>query len=66
MGEGEIEGNRKRGRRIKMVMQASPAGLHELALSFNEDEDVGVTGENNVLAEKGGWLKLNKITAKEL
>jgi hypothetical protein len=39
MGEGEIEGERNRGRRIKMVIQAFPVGLRELASSFNEDDD---------------------------
>jgi hypothetical protein len=66
MGEGEIEGERNRGRRIKMVTQAFPVGLRELASSFNEDEDAGMTGEKYILGEGGRWLKLNKVTTKEL
>ena len=65
IGEGEIEGERNRGRRIKMVTQAFPVGLRELASSFNEDEDEGMTGEKYILCERGRWLKLNKVTTKE-
>ena len=66
MGEGETEGERNRGLRIKMVIQAFPVGLRELASSFNEDEDAGMTGEKYILGEGGRWLKLSKVTTKEL
>ena len=66
VGEVEIEHDRNRLRRLRMVAQAFPAGLVELASTFNEDNNVDINAGYNIMGENGNWLKLNKITTKEL
>ena len=62
----EIEHDRNRLRRMRMVAHAFLAGLIELASSFNEDSRVGVIAGYNIMGENKNWLDLNKVTSKEL
>ena len=66
VGEVEIEHDRNRLRRLRMVTQAFPAGLVELASNFNEDNNVEINAGDNIMGKNGKWLNLNKITTKEL
>ena len=49
-----------------MVAQAFPAGLIELASSYNEYNNAQVNSVYNIMGENNNWLDLNKVTAKEL
>ena len=64
--EMEIEQNRNKLRRMRMVAQAFPAGLIELASSCNEYNNAQVHSIYNIMGENNNWLDLNKVTAKEL
>ena len=66
VGESEIEHDRNRIRRLRMVTQAFPAGLVELASNFNEDSNVDINTGYNIMSESGAWLNLNKVSTKEL
>ena len=66
LGEIEIEHDRNRLRRMRMVAHAFPAGLIELASSFNEDNNVEMNAGLCLMGENKNWLDLKKITAKEL
>ena len=66
VGEVEIEHDRNRLRRLRMVAQAFPAGLVELASTFNEDNNVDINTRYNIMGENGQWHNLNKVTTKEL
>ena len=55
VGEIEIEHDRNRLRRLRMVSQAFPAGLIELASNFNEDISVDTNVDNNIINECGVW-----------
>ena len=66
IGEIEIEHDRNRLRRLRMVSQAFPTGLIELASNFNENNNVDTNADNEIINECGTWLKLNKVTTKEL
>ena len=66
VGEIEIENDRNRLRRLRMVLQAFPAGLIELASNFNEDNNVDIDILNSIVNENGTWIQLNKISTKEL
>ena len=66
VGELEIEHDRNRLRRLRMVLQAFPAGLVELASTFNEDNNMGTGAEHNIMGENQNWLNLNKVTTKEM
>jgi hypothetical protein len=66
IGEIEIEHDRNRLRRMKMVAHSFPAGLIELASSFNEDNNVEMNAGFCLMGENKNWLDLRKITAKEL
>ena len=49
-----------------MVLNAFPAGLAELASNFNEDNNVDPDVRYSIMGENRNWLKLNKVTTKEL
>ena len=66
VGEIEIEHDRNRLRRLRMVVQAFPAGLVELASSFNEDSNVGTSTGYKIIDESQNWHDLNKLSTKEL
>ena len=66
VGEEEIEHNRNRLRRLRMVLKAFPAGLVELASNFNEDNNADINAGYIIMGENKNWLDLNKITTKEL
>ena len=66
VGEAEIEHDRNRLRRLRMVLQAFPAGLVELATNFNEDNNENTNVRYNIMGENRIWLNLNKVTTKEL
>ena len=61
----EIELDRNRLKRIRMVIQAFPVGLLELESLLSEDEGNN-NYTNNIMGEGGRWISLDKITAKEL
>ena len=66
VGEAEIEHDRNRLRRLRMVLQAFPAGLVELASTFNEDNNIDIDVGYSIIGEHKNWLNLNKVTTKEL
>ena len=66
VGEAEIEHDRNRLRRLRMVIQAFPAGLVQLASTFNDDNNVDTNARYDIMGEKQNWLNLNKVTTKEL
>ena len=66
VGEAEIEHDRNRLRRLRMVLQAFPAGLVELASTFNEDNNLDIDVGYSIIGEHKNWLNLNKVTTKEL
>ena len=66
VGELEIEHDRNRLRRLRMVLQAFPAGLIELASNFNDDNNTDTNVGYNITGENNNWLDLNKVTTKEL
>ena len=66
VGEVEIEHDRNRLRRLRMVLQAFPAGLVELASTFNEDNNVDTGVRYSIMGENQNWLNLNIVTTKEL
>ena len=66
VGEIEIEQDRNRLRRLRMVLQAFPVGLVELASTFNENNNVETNAGYIIMGENKNWLNLNKITAKDL
>ena len=66
VGEVEIEHDRNRLRRLRMVLQAFPAGLVELASTFNEDNNVDTDVRYSIMGENQNWLNLNIVTTKEL
>ena len=66
VGEMEIEHDRNKLNRMRMVAHAFPAGLIELASSFDEYNNVQVNTIYNIIGENNNWLDLYKITAKEL
>jgi hypothetical protein len=66
VGEAEIEHDRNRMRRLRMVLQTFPAGLVELASNFNEDNNVAPDVRYNIMGENKNWLNLTKVTTKEL
>jgi hypothetical protein len=66
VGEAEIEHDRNRLRRLRMVLQAFPAGLIGLASSFNEDNNVDTEVGYSIMGENKNWMNLNKVTTKEL
>ena len=49
-----------------MVSQAFPAGLVELASTFNEDNNINIRAEYSIMGENHNWLDLNKVTTKVL
>ena len=49
-----------------MVLQAFPAGLVELASTFNEDNNVDTDVRYSIMGENQNWLNLNIVTTKEL
>ena len=66
VGEVEIEHDRNRLRRLRMVLQAFPAGLVELASTFNEDNNVDTDVRYSIMGENQNWLNLKIVTTKEL
>ena len=66
VGEVEIEHDRNRLRRLRMVSQAFPAGLVELASTFNEDNNINTRAGYSIMGENQNWLDLNKVTTKVL
>ena len=60
----EIEQDRNRLRRLRMVSQAFPAGLVELASTFHEDNNVDTDVRYNIMDENKKWLNLNKVNTK--
>ena len=66
VGELEIEHDRNRLRRLRMVLQAFPAGVIELASNFNEDNNTDTNVGYKIMGENNNWLDLNKVTTKEL
>ena len=48
-----------------MVLQAFPAGLFELASSFNENESASIeNNDKNIMDENEQWLKLGNVATK--
>ena len=66
VGEVEIEHDRNRLRRLRMVLKAFPVGLVELASSYNEDNNADINAGYIIMGENKNWLDLNKITTKEM
>ena len=66
IGEIEIEHDRNRLRRLRMVLQAFPAGLIELASNFNEYINEDSNADRYIINERGLWLSINKMTTKDL
>ena len=66
VGELEIEHDRNRLRRLGMVLQAFPAGLVELASTFNEDSNININTGYSIMGENRNWIDLSKVTTKEL
>ena len=66
VGEIEIEQDRNRLRRLRMVLQAFPVGLVDLASTFNENDNVEMNAGYIIMGENKNWVDINKITTKEL
>jgi hypothetical protein len=66
MVELEIEQDRNRLRRMRMVAQTFPASLKELAASGEEVNNVDVGTGYIIMGENENWLNLKNISAKEL
>ena len=66
VGEGEIEHDRNRLKRLKMVIQAFPIQLSDLASSFDDDTQTNNEDKIFIMGEKGNWLDLQKVTTKEM
>ena len=67
VGEMEIEHDRNRLRRMRMVSQAFPTVLIQLASTFDEDNNEDINAGYNIMGENNkNWLNINKITTKEL
>ena len=66
VGEVEIEHDRNRLRRLRMVLKAFPVGLVELASTYNEDNNADINAGYIIMGENKNWLDLNKITTKEM
>ena len=66
VGEGEIEHDRNRLKRLKMVIQAFPIQLSDLASSFDDDTQTDNEDKIFIMGEKGNWLDLQKVTTKEM
>ena len=67
LGEIEIEHDRNRLRRMRMVARAFPAGLIELASSFNEDNNVEMNAGFCLMGENKNWLDLkNPLSLSQL
>ena len=66
VGEVEIEQDRNRLRRLRLVLQAFPVGLVELASTFNEDNNGATDAGYTIMGENKNWLDLYKTTTKEL
>ena len=66
VGEEEIEQDRNKIRRLRMVLQAFPVGLIELASAFNVDGSAVTQSSNIVMGINKNWIDLNNITTKEL
>ena len=59
-GEEEIEHDRNRLKRLRMVIKAFHPGKAELATTLNEDLNVKINLSCNEMGKNGNWLKLNK------
>ena len=66
VGEAEIEHDRNRLRRLRMVLKAFPVGLVELASNFNVDNNADINAGYIIMGELKNWLDLTKITTKDL
>ena len=65
VSEEEVERDRNRLKRIRMVVVNLPVGLIEFAASYNEDKNDDINELSHLLLNDGRWKKLNKVTTKE-
>ena len=66
VNEEEVERDRNRLKRIRMVVINLPAGLIEYAASYNENVNDDTNDLSHLILSNGGWKELNKVTTKEL
>jgi hypothetical protein len=64
--EEEVERDRTKLKRIRMVIVNIQSEMVEIAATYNENENNDSMGLRYILTKGGKWMELNKITTKEL